>query len=186
MSQSQATKKAIDPELRAMEGILDALKDVPEDRRPAVLSYVADKMGIASTTSLKVPKNGPSPASNAIDNSIEEFMAAKNPSNTYQRFAALAYYLERNENVTELETGTLVEANSRASGPKVGNASQSFLDAENKYGFFAPGSERGKKRLTLRAKRIVEALPDQEAVKRVMDELPHRRAKAGKSRKNKS
>jgi len=165
-----------DPELRAIETMLRALEPVPEDRRAAVLSFVSGKLGI-----------GPSqpPGTVQLPRTIEEFMAQRNPVNHYQRVAALAYYLDGSKGIREVDTGVIVDANRQAGGPKLGNAAQVIADAERRYGFFSPSTERGKKRLTLRAKRVVEALPNQEGVRRVLEQIPFRSRKAAKVRAKK-
>ena len=175
-----------DPELKAIQAILASLEGVPEDRRGSVLSYVSDKLHIPGGVAPDKTKGGGiGTGREPLLGSIEDFVAAKNPQNHYQRVACLAYYLETKEGTREFDTAIITTANSEAGGPKLGNATQVIADAESKYGFFAPTSERGKKRLTVRGKKVVEALPDQDAVKRVLDEIPFRRTKARKGGKKK-
>jgi len=102
---------------------------------------------------------------------IDKFVAAKRPTDTYQKLACLAYFLEHNENKVDLSVKELRKANTDARQPAISNISR-FLDlATRKHGLFTSAGH-GKKRLSTRGAAVVEALPDQAAVKNALEQNP--------------
>ncbi len=113
---------------------------------------------------------------------IDTFVSAKRPSDTYQRLACLAYFLEHHDNKTDVFAKDLTNANSDARQGNISNI-VTFLDlATRRHGYFAAVG-RGKKHLTTRGAAVVEALPDQAAVKSALQQHPLPKKGGRKQRK---
>jgi hypothetical protein len=114
----------------------------------------------------------------------KRFLIQKDPKSDLQRIACLAYYLTHGKATPQFKTRDLTTAHTDSKGPKfhlpraVGNA------ARTKCGYLSAVGG-GKKQLTSYGELVVEALPDQEAVKAL--ELKHKKRGGGrkKSRKTK-
>jgi hypothetical protein len=121
------------------------------------------------------------PAANLNNARIDVFVSTKKPTTTYQRIACLAYYLEHHDQLIELTSKDLSKANAAARQPKISNVGVFLNDATAKYGFFAAVGG-GKKSLTQRGSAVVEALPDQAAVKQVLQDIPAPRQSGKRSK----
>ena len=178
------------PELEAMRSVHKALEPLDAEARARVLSWVT------STLDVKEPPLQPQPQKTALlapgahpptippSQTIEAFVASKRPTDTYQRLAALAYFLEHHEHRTDITGKDLTKANTDARQVKISNMAQ-FLDlATRRHGYFT-SSSKGKKRLSSRGKALVEALPDQTAAKEALAEHPLPKKGGRKAKKKK-
>lgn len=111
--------------------------------------------------------------------SPKAFMTAKRPSTDLERITCLAFYLTHTKRVTPFKTRDLIDLNIAAAQPTMSNASVAARNAvQNEYLSLAGG---GKKQITARGEAIVQALPDRDKVKKVLE--THRMRKRRKSRK---
>jgi hypothetical protein len=83
-----------------------------------------------------------------------------------QQVACLAFYLTHFKDTQLFKTKEISAMNTNAGGTRIGNPSQAVEDATQKNGYLAPAGG-GKKQLTGYGEDVVNALPDQEAVKAV-------------------
>ena len=164
-------------EVEAVNVIHKALEPFDVSGRTNVLRAVISLLEVGPLNSVNAgdevannltPTNVPS--ANLNNARIDAFVSAKKPNTSYQRIACLAYYLEHNDHLTEIMGKDLVKANTAARQPKMSNVAVFLNDATAKYGFFAAVGG-GKKSLTPRGSAIVEALPDQAAVKQVLQDI---------------
>ncbi|HXG07898.1 MAG TPA: hypothetical protein VNI77_11305 [Nitrososphaera sp.] len=177
-------------ELSSVRVVHEALKSLDPEARVRVLQAVMTllqipaqaatiQQGTQGTGGTTVPSQ-----SNIQTTTIDKFVAAKRPRDTYQRLACLAYFLEHRENKVDLSVKDLRKANTDARQSAISNISR-FLDlATRRHGFFTSAGH-GKKRLGIRGTAVVEALPDQAAVKSALDQNPMPK-KSGRKRKSKS
>ena len=165
------------PELEAMRAVHKALEPLDAEARGRVLSWVTSTLEVNEPNGkLQQSKSvahatGQGTPAITSGQTIEAFVASKRPSDTYQRLAALAFYLEHYEQHTDITGKDLTKANTDARQVKVSNMAQ-FIDlATRRHGYFT-SSGKGKKRLSSRGRALVEALPDQAAVKESLGQHP--------------
>jgi hypothetical protein len=180
-------------ELEAVQVVHKALEPFDPVARARVLRAVASLLEI---TSFPTGDNKPPPGGGSSNDrtdtgtpqqmKIDAFITSKHPKNTYQRLACLAYYLEHHDQKTNISGKDLTKANSDARQLKISNMAVFLNDATNKYGFFAPVG-KGKKQLTSRGTVVVEALPDQAAVKQALldNPMPKKSGRRAKPKRDK-
>lgn len=178
-------------DIESFTAVHKALLPLDKESRQRVIDAVLTILGQQVTNPLpaaEVPPATPTTASATIPLNIspEEFVSSKKPKNTYQRLACLAYFLEHREAKAALFAKDLEMANQAARQVKISNL-KVFLDgATRAHGFFTPIG-KGKKQLTARGAAVVKALPDQEAVKKAMQDhpMPQKSGRRSKSAKKK-
>jgi hypothetical protein len=176
-------------EVEAVNQVHQALEPFDPVARSRILRAVTSLLEVASNNGDRGFQIAPNPSiegarstitntntTSPLQTKIDAFISERRPANTYQRLACLAYYLEHHDQKTDFTGKDLDKANSDARQPRISNMSMFLNDATNKYGFFtAVGG--GKKRLTSRGAAVVQALPDQAAVKQALqNHLPPRRS----------
>lgn len=166
-----------DMELKAISIMLKELEQLPEERKLPALKYVIERLKLPGSSVISEkkkdsPENEQTMQTNQnFDNmSIQEFIDAKRPKNNYQLIACLTYYLEKKEQITEVGTLEIREANSRARLPAIANLARDIQNTQYQYQFIMQASE-GKKKLTTHGEKIVEVLPDQEKVMSIIKEV---------------
>lgn len=165
----------LDPEsrIRAIQTITILLK-IP-------ITSVDLTSGHEQTTT--VTGTQPTPKGTPQEN-ITNFMISKKPKDNYQRLACLAYYIDRFQGKIDISVKELKRTNTDARGPNISNISAFLADSTRKYGYFTV-SDKGKKRLSARGAVVVDALPDQNAVKVAHQNNPLPK-KTGRKRKKKN
>jgi len=171
--------KTHDPEAQAIAAISAALKDVPDERRLAVLSFVSERLGgkaLAGGQTQGGAGGADDGHAHTPAGNIKAFLKAKDPGNKYQQTAVLAYYLKKHGGEDQIGKESIESANKEAGGRTIDDITGTLNDAKSKYGYFGAGAG-GKKILLAFGEDVVEALPDQEKVKVL------RRANLGKSKR---
>jgi len=185
--------------LEAMKAAVTALEPLEPDERDRAIRWIATTLGVSDA----VPAagggggsggggsggggsgggGGPSTEHAGIDGKTPKaFMAEKKPTTDVERFACLGYYLTNARKQPQFKTRDISTLATEAAQPKMSNASQVGKDAVRAN--FLAGAGGGKRQMTDLGERVVEALPDQEAVKRVRAEVPKRRKRTRKSSKS--
>src|SRR3989442_956207 len=118
------------------------------------------------------PAIGSATAVSDINGSIDRqtpkhFLKAKLPKTDVQRVACLAFYLTHARNQPQFDTEAITKLNTEALGTRLSNPSAAVNNATNQNRFFAPVGN-GHKQITDLCEDVVNALPDQEAVKSVL------------------
>jgi hypothetical protein len=170
-----SAKKPTD--VQAVEGVHSILLNLDAETRTRVLRAVEALLAMPEPASPPTTSTGgaPSPGSSGHqpgilqNEKIAAFITRKHPIDTYQRLACLAYFLEHKEGKTDIFSKDLENANTEARQIRLANTTRVLDHAARRLGFFA-SSSRGKKRLTSRGVAVVEALPDQAAVKTALQE----------------
>ena len=175
---------SLDQELEALKAILHALEPLDETQRRFVLKTVAERMGISgalpATSGINQERQaGGMPASGgatAVASDIsgsfdgqtpKQFLKAKLPKTDVQRVACLAFYLTHARNQSQFDTEAITKLNTEALGTRLSNPSGAVNNAMNQNRFLAPVG-KGNKQITGLGEDVVNALPDQEAVKAVL------------------
>jgi hypothetical protein len=181
------------PEVAALGTILTALADLDGTQRVWVLASVAAKLEIAIPNQAGAPRlpganappGGPGaaisgdPGTNAH---AKAFLRAKNPTNTVQRVACLAYYLTHYRGTPKFKTRDISKMNSDAAGTSIGNPSQAVGNATTQSKYLAPAGS-AKKQLTGFGEEVVNALPNQEAVAALEKAEPARKRREARRKK---
>lgn len=170
---------SLDQELESMKTILHALEPLDETQRRFVLKTAAERMGISGVVLQNVQLNAAlKPNEQALGSIVtppvsldgmnaKDFLKAKRPATDVQRIACLAFYLTHSRNQPHFKTRDLTNLNTEGAGGKMSNAAVTVKNATNQNGFLAHAG-KGQKQITGLGEDIVNALPEQEAVKKVI------------------
>jgi hypothetical protein len=171
---------SLDQELESLKTILHALEPLDETQRRFVLRTVAERAGISGVIPQNAPPNtAANPSHQAHQGGIiippvsldgmsaKDFLKAKRPATDVQRIACLAFYLTHVRKQPHFKTRDLTNLNIEGAGGKMSNAAFTTKNATNQNGFLAHAG-KGRKQITGLGEDVVNALPDQEAVKRVI------------------
>lgn len=182
-------------ELAAMEKVVTAVAGLEKDQQTSVLRWAADRLQLGSilpaigthpagslgatppggTGSMGAMPQGP-PSSKPT---AKEWMIQKKPNSDVERVTCLGVYLTRFGGEEIFNTKQLTAINRDAKQPPVGNPSQAVDNATKLQYLAIAGS--GKKQVTPRGEALVDALPDREAVKRVLQEHPIKKRRGRKA-----
>jgi|ERR1039457_5354666 hypothetical protein len=192
---------SFDKELDAAKIILHALESFDVEQRRFVLKTVTDRLGLPPAQDYNPGKGGAPAAEDrtqlgttqVVSNegplngqTAKQFLKSKSPKQDGLRIACLAYYLTHVKNQPHFKTLDLTKLNTEAAGTKLSNPSMAVSNATTQNNFLAPVG-KGNKQITALGEEVVEALPDEEAVKNIManQKKPRRknRIKAGQKAK---
>lgn len=179
----------INAEVKALGIVLNAVEDLTEEQRQFVLRTAIGRFGIAESGAQPTKASSAINPANKIANTGVEpeastpklFMAAKRPMNDVQRIVCLAYFLTHQRTQQHFKTADLTKLNVEAASSKIGNPAQAVANATKISGYLtAVGG--GKKQLTIHGEHVVNALPDQEAVRTVNQDQGSQRPKRRKKK----
>lgn len=185
-----APKNTFTDELKALGAILDALQPLPAEQREFVLTTAIARLGVGNIRTKNI-EQGQLGSANlrkaALDGEMtpKEFVKTKKPTSETQRMACLAFYLTHFRRQPHFKTRDVTNLNTDAACPKLSNPARTADNATKQNGFFAPAG-KGNKQITPYGEDVVNALPDQDAVKALRQEsAPVRKRAAGKRAKGK-
>ena len=176
-------EKALPKEVAALGTVLQVVKDLDERQQRWVFDSAMTNLGLERQSVLtKTPPGGggvgPKEAhageGGGGDPGAKEFLKAKNPQSDVQRVACLAYYLSHYRGQASFKTKDLTALNVEAAGANIGNPSQAVNNAAKQSHYLTPAGG-GKKQISAFGEDVVEALPDQAAVKAVEQNKPRKR-----------
>lgn len=171
--------------------IADLLSLPPADRQN-VLETLATFFGLNSLTADTSTALTPRPTSsdrNATFHFSEEspapspkaFMFEKSPKTDVERVACLAYFLSHYRGVPHFRTKDITGLNTESAHKPFSNTAVSVENAA-KMGYLVP-SVKGSKQISALGERFVEALPDRDAAKEILEKFRHRRGGSGAGKK---
>lgn len=108
----------------------------------------------------------------------KRFMSDKKPSSEIERLTCLAYYLLKYRNKTAFKTLDLNKLNRDAAQPEFSNATVFARNAVQAEYLSKAGG--GSKQITAFGEMVVEALPDREKVKKVIEDQRSSRRRTSK------
>lgn len=188
---------SLDKELESLKAMLHSLEPLDETQRRFVLKTVAERMGVSiptggqertggtsvgsSKASPPVGTDAPTEGGVVLDSQTpKQFLKAKLPKTDVQRIACLGYYLTSARSQKHFKTLDLTKLNTEAGGTPFSNASLAVGNATSVSKFLGAVGQ-GKKQITALGEDVVEALPDQEAVKAVL--ATHRKPRKKRTKK---
>lgn len=179
--------------LEAMQTALDALTPLDPEERQRAMTWLGETLDVVIPTGA-APEGGstggtgesstPQATSDLNGADPKQFLAAKAPTTDVERITCLAYYLTKIRKMQSFKTADLTALNTEAAGHRFSNAAATAKNAVNQNGYLAQAGG-GARQITAHGERVVEALPDREAVAAVLSNAPKRRRRSG-SRKAKS
>lgn len=155
----------------AVNKIIEALKPLSDNQRRTVLQSVANLFGESyaaiptNLTSNQSPTDTETHAPN-----LQKFIFSKKTKNDAVAVTVLAYYLKKYRNQERFKTSDLEALNKEANTGKVfGNITKTVNNAYSRYRLLDTDGE-GYKKITYPGELVVEALPDEEKVKALIEE----------------
>jgi hypothetical protein len=112
--------------------------------------------------------------------SPKDFLAEKAPHSDIERVACLAYYLTHYRDTPHFATLDISKLNTEAAQPKFTNAAQAMKNST--YRGLIVASSSGRKQLSSMGEQYVQALPDRDAAKHVLERIRPRKLKKPKAR----
>ena len=172
----------LDSELDAMRACARAIEPLTEDAKIRTLTWLVERYGRDEQLVARHPTadfTGSHHAKSSIsqqDVTAKRFVQEKAPQTDVERIAVLAYYLSNYRGVEHFKTADLTALNTEAAQRKFSNAADAASNALKGSGFLADAG-KGMRQLTAKGEEAVEALPNREALKAVMDKYasPRRR-----------
>ncbi len=162
--------------MKAIQVMLDALEPLEEKGQQFAIKMVLDRLGLPNPSAnsnagtggqqQQGQSGGLGGATDVGD--VRKFMVAKRPQLDTERVAVLAYLLKHNRNTAAFKTGDLTKMNIDAGGRELSNPSAIARNAV-RAGYLAKAGG-GKKQISPLGEMVVEALPDQVAVKTLLAE----------------
>jgi len=161
--------KKLAPEVEALSDVLTALGTLQTDEEKRwVLETAASRLGVNMSGRIALGpqgRGGLQSRTTVLGSGAtpKEFMRVRDPKSDVQRVACLAFYLTNYRETPEFKSTDLTALNTEAAGPRI-NTSRAVNNATNQNQYLAAAG-RGRKQITALGEDVVNALPDQEAVK---------------------
>ena len=114
--------------------------------------------------------------------SPKSFMLDKSPKTDVERVACLAYYLARYRGIPHFATKDITAINIESAQRRFSNTADAVENA-TKMGYVVP-SVKGSKQLSATGEQFVEALPDRDMAKEILDRARHRRGRRQAKKNN--
>ena len=170
-------------DLQVLTEVLTALKKLDHEGQERMIQTICTFLKLTPSSH----KPGPSPQSSNSSHafsrpgsfsedrsmSAKDFMMDKQPRTDVERVVCLAYYLTHYANTPHFQTVDISKMNTEAAQIKFSNATVSVNNAIQ-GGYLAP-APHGKKQISAAGERFVQALPDRDAARKVMDNMRPRR-----------
>lgn len=172
-------------ELQILQNIVTAISALDKDTQVRILQSVVtfldiESMGVdVKAMHSSFPIDG-FEFSQREQMNPKEFLLEKEPRTAVARIACLAFYLTHYRDISHFKTLDLSKLNTEAAQQKFSNPAQTVNDAA-KVGLLVPAS-RGQKQLSSMGEQYVQALPDKEATKKVLNRMRWGRARKSSSK----
>jgi len=168
-----------------MQTALDALSPLDPEERQRAITWLAETLEVeASVGTVDAASGSDLGGRDAGDENLaqvtpKQFLAMKEPTTDVERITCLAYYLTKVRGTNSFQTKELTELNTEAAGHRFSNAATTAKNAINQNGFLAQAAG-GNRQITALGEKIVEAMPDRDAVAEVKAKAPKRRKRSAK------
>lgn len=175
-------------ELGALKSVLEALEPLEDAQRQFVLETAISRLGTPVQLGVGEGTGSEKPGNRGGQDphvSPKEFIKKKKPQTELQRVVCLAYFITNYREIPHFNTADITNLNTEAACKQLSNPSSTLNNATSQSDLLATAGE-GKKQITPLGEAVVEALPDQEAVKAALKEhgkRPRRPTRKGAKRK---
>jgi hypothetical protein len=174
-------------EAAVLQRMIADLAPLSDDTRQRLINTVCTFLGLSGPATKGAASTSPPRShttertssfqfSEGDDPSVKQFMSDKAPQTDVERVACLAYYLAHYRSIPHVKTKDITALNTESAHRPFSNTAVA-VDNATKQGYLVP-SIKGSKQISAHGERFVEALPDREAAKEIMD-----RARAGRGGK---
>ncbi|MEQ9408200.1 MAG: hypothetical protein RIK87_10765 [Fuerstiella sp.] len=169
-------------EIDALASVLGALEGLEPEQQAFVYKTAGERLGLNVPLQKHRSNRTESRIEDDVDDdhvdrddslTVKQFMREKQPKTDAERVTCLAYYLTHHRDEPKFKTKSITLLNTEAAQPKMTNPSQTMKNATIQNHYLAAAGT-GHKQITALGEDVVEALPDKEAVKAVL-ENSHRR-----------
>lgn len=171
-------------DLQVLTEVLTALKKMDHEGQERMIQTVCTflkltpvlKRSESHAQSSSAAHSFSKPGSFSEDRSMpaKDFMTDKKPRTDIEKVVCLAYYLTHYANTPHFQTVDISKLNTEAAQIKFSNAAVPVNNAAQ-GGYLVP-APHGKKQISAAGERFVQALPDRDAAKKVMDNVRPRRS----------
>ena len=172
---------------QAVQQIYELLSQFSDDDQPRIVRSVTALLKSDANPGMQTDKEPTSstPAGNGRDPvfsgheelSPKAFLKDKYPQTDIERVACLAYYLTYYRDSRYFKTIDISTLNTEAAQRKFTNATFAIRNASTR-GYLAPAPQKTHKQITAIGEQYVEALPDRQSAKAVME-----KSRPGRARK---
>ena len=168
-------------DFESLKSIIDCLRKQDDEGKIRLLKSAITFLRLdASFAGFRPPitQNAISPSGSAqmssefasrTEMSPKQFLLEKQPANDIERVVCLAYYLTHFRNMPEFKTLEISKLNTEAAQPKFSNASVPVENAAQRS--FLVATSSGNKQLGAIGEQYVQALPDRDAAKAVLERV---------------
>jgi hypothetical protein len=162
--------------LTAMKSALDALTPLEPEERQRAMTWLGETLDV-EVEQTGGGTSGGGKQTDPTGQTPKEFLAEKEPTTDAERITVMAYYLTKARKVESFKTKELTDLNTEAAGHKFSNAATTAKNAINQNGFLAQATG-GNRQITALGEKVVEAMPNREAVAAVIAKAPKRRKRS--------
>jgi hypothetical protein len=172
-------------DFESLKRIIDCLRPLDEDGKIRLIKSAitflrldAGFSGLRANVSQPTisPSGIPQPTSSfgtRTEMSPKQFLNEKQPANDIERVVCLGYFLTHFRNMAEFKTLDISKLNTEAAQPKFSNPSVPVENATQRS--FLVATSGGNKQLGAVGEQFVQALPDRDAAKAVLERVRLRR-----------
>ncbi|MGO8697924.1 MAG: hypothetical protein ACLQVY_09435 [Limisphaerales bacterium] len=185
----EANQQSLTPmgDFEALKLIIDCLKPLDDDEKIRLLKSAITFLRLdlwfgGPRSTLAQPSFTPTSSDQPISDfstrtemSPKQFLNEKRPANDIERIACLAYYLTHFRNLAEFKTLDLSKLNTEAAQPKFSNPAVPVQNATQRN--FLVATSGGNKQLGAIGEQFVQALPDRDAAKAVLERVRIRKSR---------
>jgi hypothetical protein len=160
-------------EHEAMGKVMEAIGLLNLEGKRRVIGWAAGTIGLVAPPPATPNTNRPLQSAAGGNESTltpEDYLVGKAPNSLVERFVVLGSYLTKYRQQADFKTEEIQALNDEADQPKFDAAVQAGKDAVKLQ--FVVGTMEGRRKLTSRGKALVEALPNRDAVKGVLERIP--------------
>ena len=187
------TTNPFQDQVDALGTVLKALADLDADGQQFVVQTAATRLGLGPVASSGQQGNGTTggasttPTGGGAQTPIgsnttpKQFLDLKRPTTDVERVTCLGYYLTHFRSTPHFKTADITALNTEAAQKELSNTSVAVGNAQT-TNYITKAGKRGHKQITSFGEKVVNALPDREALKTVMEAEKKRGARRPKKK----
>lgn len=191
-----AKSSVITDEFKAIQTALEVLEPLEEAQRKFAVTMILTRLGVSPSSLTLNTGGGVGGGSGGagggsgggggtqadVKTTIpKDFLRSKRPTTDLERFICLAFYLAKVRDTPAFKTREITDLNTEAAGGRFSNAATTANNAVNQSRYLSQAGG-GKKQLTPLGEDVVNALPDRDAVARVIADAPKKRKTRSKAK----